>query len=100
MYYLIPARITVKFPFRPSVPVEDAGVLTGCMERLVSRSQMDEIICQLVRRHPYVEGAAYIEIPILWQDEEGNSGFYHEMRFLNDHVTSQLPGNPAIQFEM
>lgn len=99
-YFQIPARLSVKFPYKPEVPVEDAGVLTGCMERLVSRKRMDEIICQMVKRHPYIEGAVYINVPIVWTDEEGNSGLYHEMRFLNDNVTSQLPGNPAIQFEL
>ena len=79
MYYLIPARLSVKFPYKPPAPVEDAGVLTGCMERLVSRKRMDEIICQMVKRHPYIEGAVYINVPIIWQDEEGNSGLYHEI---------------------
>lgn len=99
MFYMIPAQLTVTFPFKTSQLVEDEGVLTSCIERLVSRDMMDEIICELVRRHPYVEGAMYIDVPILWRDDKGYEGFYHRLRFLNDHYTSQLPGNPAIQFE-
>lgn len=99
MHYLIPAQISVTFPFSTSRLIEDEGVLTNHVERLYSRDQMDELICQLIKRHPYVEGALYIDIHIFWQDDDGNQGFYHRLRFLNDNYTSQLPGNPAIQFE-
>ena len=99
MYYLIPAQISVVFPSSVSRAIEDEGVLTSYVERLYSREQMDEIICEMVKRHPYVEGALYIDIPILWQDDNGVQGFYHRLRFLNDNYTCQIPGNPAVQFE-
>ena len=88
MQYLIRSEISTVFPFETSRSVEDYGVLGPYIERLFDRDKMDEIICEMVKRHPYVSGAMYLDVCVLWVDEQF-SGYYHRLRFLNADYKNQ-----------
>ena len=92
MQYLIRSEISTAFPFETSRLVEDYGVLGSYVERLFDRDKMDEIICEMVKRHPYVSGAKYLDVCVLWIDEQYNgrfSGYYHRLRFINPDYEDQ-----------
>lgn len=68
------------YPYQMSQAIHDWGVLEEYIGKKYTRDEMDKVICELIMRHPYVNGAMNVDINIMWS--EGNiKGFYHRLSF-------------------
>ena len=85
------------YPCETSKRVEDYGVLSQYVGKLYNRDEIDEIICELITRHPYIEGSMKLEISVMWIDR--CKGFYHSFDFINFDYKKQKCGDTAIKFE-
>lgn len=49
----------------------------------MTRDQADDFVCRLVKGHPYMKDAMYLNFQIMWE-ENGACGFYHIINIRNE----------------
>lgn len=96
--YFICPHVHYCYPCEVAKPTIDFGVLHQYIGKYFTRDQIDEIICKMVLRHPYVEGAMQLEISVQWE-ENGVVGYYHSFEFQNENYKIQNKSNTEIKYE-
>ena len=96
--YFIDDFITYCYPYDVSRMTQNYGVLSNYIGKYFSRGEIDEIICELIMRHPYVENSMSLHLSVQWTD--GNTdGYYNNLDFSNDNYEQQKRGNLEIKYE-
>ena len=96
--YFIDDFITYCYPYDVSHMTQNYGVLSDYIGKYFNRDEIDEIICELIMRHPYVENSMSLHLSVQWTD--GNTvGYYHILDFSNDNYEQQKRGNLEIKYE-
>lgn len=101
--YYIEDSILYCFPYEIShkLSSDNYGVLTQYVEKKLNRNEIDQIICEMVTRHPYVEKSMVLKISVMWIDmEKHRRGGYHVLEFENDNYERQNKGNMEIKYEL
>lgn len=88
--------ISFRYPEDLSEYVNDWGVLSKYKDKLFTREEMDDIICEMVKRHPYVPHGLTVKIKTLWINEEGEKGYYHILYFTNDDCYEQVKEDVSV----
>lgn len=96
--YFIDDYITYCYPFETSKITKDYGVLSKYIGKYFNRDETDEIICELIMRHPYIENSMVLNFRIMWKDEN-TTGFYHILNIRNDDFDKQNRGSLEIKYE-
>lgn len=96
--YFIDTNITYCYPYNISHKTTDYGVLSRYVGKCFNRDKIDEIICELITRHPYVENSMRLNISVKWK-ENNTIGFYHNLCFENDNYKKQNKGCLEIKYE-
>lgn len=52
------------FPYETCERVKDYGVLQKYIDKKYTREEIDKIICEMIAKHPYIEGSMYLKIKI------------------------------------
>ena len=79
--YFIDDFITYCYPYDVSRMTQNYGVLSNYIGKYFNRDEIDEIICELIMRHPYVENSISLHLSVQWTD--GNTvGYYHFLAFV------------------
>lgn len=86
------------YPCETTQEVKGYGVLAKYMNKQFTRAQMDKIICELITKHPYIEGAVQLKIAVMWTDN-GATGYYHIFEFDNYNCENQKRTNAIIKYE-
>lgn len=94
MEYYIDERIEFCYPYEPSQYTNISGELQKHIRKMYSRDEMDEIICELIRRHPFIENSMHIKIYV-----RHNNNFYHILTFKNDNYEEQQRGSLEVKYE-
>lgn len=64
------------------------GVLAPYVDRTMTEQEADDFLCEMIRRHPFVDDAMWLEIHVEWF--EGNtSGFYQTLTIRNPNHSSE-----------
>lgn len=84
-YYI--DSISYCFPYETDVYLKNhQDKLYGCllpyMDKEMTEEEADKLICELVMKHPMIEGAMWLEIPVIWK-ENNLCGFYHIITIRN-----------------
>lgn len=85
------------YPFGTSKIVENYGALSQYIGKFYSRAEIDRIVCELVTRHPYIEGSMMLSVTVMSCDEYKE--IYHAFDFKNFDYEKQERGDTAIKFE-
>lgn len=85
------------YPFGISKVVENYGVLSQYIGKFYSRDEIDGIVCELVTRHPYIEGSMKLSVTVMCVDEWEE--IYHAFDFKNFDYEKQKRADTAIKFE-
>ena len=96
--YFIDSLITYCYPHEVSKATEDYGVLSQYIGKFFNRNEIDEIICEMITKHPYIEHAMWLKIYVMWEDEN-TTGFYHVLNFTNDNDEKQNKRSLEIKYE-
>lgn len=101
MYYTI-SSIDYCFPFDISRPVMSRhggcikgnpdlyGVLAPWIGQQMTEAEADELLCQLIRKHPFMSDAMYLRVLVIWHDtNRGRSGIYQSLEFDNPNAGSE-----------
>lgn len=66
------------------------GVLAPYLyvNRTMSEKEADDFLCEVIRRHPFVEGAMWLDILVEWF-ENNTSGIYHKLHIRNPNHSSE-----------
>lgn len=58
------------------------GVITPYIDKKMTEQEADEFLCEIIRRHPFMKDAMWLEFHVMWHD--GNArGFYHPLTIKN-----------------
>lgn len=79
------------------------GVLRNYYGNLYTQDEIDEIICEMIKRHPYIDNSMDITITISrkFKDDDGeeSSDMYKCLRFPNYNYEFQERGSMKIKYE-
>lgn len=96
--YFIDDFITYCYPHDISRMTKDYGVLSKYIGKCFNRDEIDEIICELIMKHPYVDNSMNLKLSVMWGN--GNIiGYYHVLNFENDNYAKQSKGSLEIKYE-
>ena len=96
--YFINDFIYYCYPYETSKITKDYGVLSEYIGKYFNRDEADEIICELIMRHPYIEKSMNLQIKMMWK-ERNITGFYHILDIRNDNYAKQTKGSLEIKYE-
>ena len=96
--YYISEYIKYCYPYDDRTRTTKFGVLEKYIGKMYSREEIDEIICEKIKRHPYIDNAMYLEINIMRSDKW--EGFYHMLKFKNDNYKNQERIDTEIKYEL
>ena len=104
-YYII-KYISYCYPFEISKNTKNYGVLNDYIGKYYTQEEIDEIICEMIKRHPYIENSMNIKIEIERNVERYVNGkrriareFYHILDFRNYNYNNQKRGGTEIKYE-
>lgn len=80
------------YPYETDKRVLNYGVLEEYMDKQFTRDEIDEIICKLITKHPYVSGSMDLKLSISRIEEGKYRQYYHILTFKNDNYDSQEKG--------
>ena len=81
------------YPYETGQRVLNYGVLEEYMGKQFTRDEIDEIICKLITKHPYVSGSMDLKLSISRMESEGKYiEYYHILTFKNDNYDNQEKG--------
>ena len=83
-YYI--ANITTCFPFqaRQRVNEENWGVFAKYYGQNMIEAEIDNVICEIIKKHPFIENAMWLEFHIEWLDDKYIS-IYHNIMIRNNN---------------
>ena len=99
--YYIDNTISLCYPYETSklVKADEYGVLAEYVEKRMSRSEIDKVICEMIMRHPFIPGSMSLSVRVMW--EYGyTTGYYHTFDFQNDNHDKQQRTEKFIQYEL
>lgn len=96
--YYIDKHVTYCYPYETKKLTKEYGVLSKYIGKYFSRDEIDEIICELVMKHPYIENSMMLNLAVMWRDER-IVGYYHTLDFRNDNYEKQNRGSLEIKYE-
>ena len=96
--YYVDKVVTYCYPYDIGRTTTDLGVLSEYADKHFNRTEMDRIICEMITRHPYIEGAMSVKISVCWR-EHNTRGYYHHLHFENDNCDKQKRGTTKIKYE-
>lgn len=96
-YYIDPI-ITYCYPYDVTQRTKDYGVLSKYIGKKFNRSKMDQIVCEMITRHPYIDHSMCLRIHVMWEENDV-AGFYHMLDFKNDNHDEQSKGTTEIRYE-
>lgn len=104
--YYINERMSYCYPFEVSKNTKNYGVLNDYIGKYYTQEEIDEIICEMIKRHPYIENSMKIEIIIERKVERYVNGkksivreLYHILDFKNYNYKNQKRGGTEINYE-
>lgn len=96
--YYIDRYMSYCYPHATSQKVTNYGVLSKYIGKVFDRSEIDNIICELIVRHPYIPHAMNLTVRVMWEDGDV-TGFYHMFDFKNDNFKTQIKNSLQIKYE-
>ena len=93
-YYIDTESIRCYFPYETDKKVSDYGVLLKYIGKTFSRDDIDQIISEMIIRHPYVNHAKRLHLTVM-----KNNSYYHIMDFYNYHYKKQEKDDMGIKYE-
>ena len=96
--YFIDKHMRCCYPYEKPKVTKEYGVLSEYMDKYYDRDEIDKIICELITRHPYVEGAMSLKISVCWE-LDGVTGYYHIFDFENDNHDNETIHSIEIKYE-
>ena len=99
MEYFIDDFITYCYPYDVSKTTKDFGVLSQYIGQRFNRNEIDKIICEMIVKHPYIEGSMWLKLSVMWE-EKNTIGYYHTLIFKNDNDDKQSKGSLEIKYEI
>ena len=96
--YYIDSHMTYCYPYETSQKVTEYGVLSKYIGKFFDRNEIDNIICELIMKHPYISHSMSLTIRVMWSDENV-SGYYHILDFHNDNADNQRKTSLQIKYE-
>lgn len=96
--YYIDKAVVYCYPYDTGRVTTDLGVLSEYTDKCFDRTEMDRIICEMIMRHPYIDGAMSVKISVRWC-ENNSRGYYHHLHFGNDNYEKQKRGTTKIKYE-
>ena len=97
--YFIDTYMAYCYPYEVSKKVTNYGVLSEYIGKYYDRHEIDKIICRLIMKHPYIEGSMWLELSVMWK-EENTTGYYHHLTFKNENDYKQNKGSLEIKYEL
>lgn len=104
--YYINEHIAYCYPFEVSKRTKNYGVLNDYIGKYYTQEEIDEIICEMIKKHPYVENSMNIKIEIERKVERCVNGkkrilreLYHILDFRNYNYNNQKRGEIEIKYE-
>lgn len=94
-YYINEKSIRFHYPYETDKRVSDYGVLSEYIGKSFSRKEMDEIIAEMILRHPYVEGSRNLHLAVM-----RNQSHYHLLEFHNYKYKAQTKGDGSVKYEL
>lgn len=101
MYYAI-SSITYCFPFDTTRSAmnrhgghvygnpDQYGVLAPWIGKQMTEAEADDLLCQLIRKHPFMKDAMYLRIMVTWHAADRDlSGIYQSLSFSNPDAGSE-----------
>lgn len=92
--YYINEYITYCYPYEVNRRITDYGILEQYMNKKFTRKEIDEIICEMILKHPYVPHSMFIKMSIMKNNE-----YYHILNFKNDNYDKQKNVNKSIKYK-
>ena len=96
--YYISEYIKYCYPYDDRKRTIEFGVLENYMGKMYSREEIDEIICEMIKKHPYIDNSMYLEINIVQKDDL--ECFYHMLKFKNLNYKNQEKTDSKIKYEL
>ena len=96
--YFIDDYMECCYPYEVSKKVNDFGVLSKYIGNRYNRDEIDKIICELVVKHPYIEGSMWLKLFVM-REKDNAIEYYHILNFKNDNEEKQTKGSLAIKYE-
>ena len=101
MYYTI-SSISYCFPFDITHPVMSRhggcthgnpdlyGVLAPWIGKKMTEAEADDLLCQLIRKHPFMKDAMNLSVLVAWHAADRDlSGIYQSLSFSNPDAGSE-----------
>ena len=88
------------YPNETSQRIENWGILETYIGKEYTRKEIDVIICEMIMKHPYIDGCKCIEINIEWINERTSRGYYQMLKLTNDNYKKQDIYNNEIKYEI
>lgn len=95
-YYIEEKSIRYCYPCETDrrITEKDYGVLTNYIGKKFTREEMDQIVSEMVLRHPYVSNAMHLHLAVM-----RNRSYYHILDFHNYDYKNQERGDVSIRYE-
>lgn len=100
-YYIDP-YVTYCYPFDVNRHIrnpKEMGVLEQYIRKDYTRDEIDQIICELITKHPYVDGSMYMKINVMWYNEHNTIGSYLMLDVQNDNYEDQQQSDVIVKYE-
>lgn len=83
------SRIRTLYPYQISEKVDGLGVLEQYRDKKYNLKEVNEIIADLIIKTPYIPNAMYLDVDVLFYDEEGVMNIHHSLTFHNHNFEDQ-----------
>lgn len=95
-YYIEKDSLRYYYPYEADrrITEKDYGVLTNYIGKKFTREEMDQIISEMVLKHPYVSNAKGLHLAVM-----RNHSYYHILDFRNYDYENQERGDVSIRYE-
>lgn len=74
--YCFPFGTTQYVPLDPQHPSQLCGVLTPYVGKQLTEAEADDLLCELIKKHPLMEGAMHVDVHVMRHD--GNVESYYQ----------------------
>lgn len=96
-YSILFNNVEFCFPYETSQTTSFSFLFPNVNIEKMTREEVDDFICKLIKSHPYINNAMYIKFSIM-----EDSGFYHTLTFKNGNHKNQTrdTGFTKLHFEV
>ena len=96
IYYIDEKSIRYCYPYGTDQTVKEQnyGVLSNYIGKKFTRDEMDQIIAEMVVKHPYIENSMHLHLAVM-----RNRSYYYILDFHNYDYDKQDQGEMNIKYE-